>query len=85
VTDTPDTDPAEALDPTAGWDDRRKAREAQREAEQRRALELLATTRSYSRDPGVVVVQGRWGAFKRNRGTAELRRRKRERWAERWR
>jgi hypothetical protein len=61
-------------------DERRKAREAVREAENRRALELLAMTRLYSSDPGVVVVQGRWMAFKRNAHTAAMRRRKRERW-----
>jgi hypothetical protein len=81
--DTPDL--TDAPDPSAGWSDRRRRYEAERDAENRRGAELLAMTRNYDRDPGVVVVQGRWEGFLRNRGTAALRARKREAWAERWR
>jgi hypothetical protein len=82
MTDPPD---AEAPDPSAGWSERRRRFEAQRDADNKRGAELLAQTRSYSRDPGVVVVQGRWEGFLRNRGTAALRQKKRDAWAKRWR
>ena len=72
-----DSTPADPAAPP--MDDRRRRIEAQREAATKRALELLATTRHYSAGPGVSV-QGRWLGFRRPRGSAELRRRKRERW-----
>jgi hypothetical protein len=74
-TDTPEQ--AEEIDPSAAWDAKRRAWEARREVENRRGAELMR----YRERP--VVVQGRWGGFKRNRGTASLRARKRQAWAER--
>jgi hypothetical protein len=41
--------------------------EAEREANTKRALELLAMTRAYSSGSGEVVVQGRWSGFRRGR------------------
>ena len=55
--------PAEEIDPTAGWDERRRAYEVKRAAENERGAELLA---NYSR-PRPVVVQGRHRYLKRAR------------------
>jgi hypothetical protein len=79
-TDTPA--PSERADPTADWSERRRRIEAQREADTRRALELLASTRHYSAGPGLEV-QGRWLGFRHPRGSADLRRRKRALWSSR--
>jgi hypothetical protein len=81
-----DRDPPdlEEVDPTAGWSERRQRHELEMEAATKRALELLAGTRHYSAGPGLEV-QGRWLGFRRSRGSADLRRRKRALWEDRWR
>lgn len=67
-----DTDPAEA-DQSANWSEQRKRYAALKAEQNARGAWLLANNGQ------PVTVQGRWKGFKRNRGTAALRAKKRAR------